>query len=347
VTDAPSAHPSGGWRRPGPWLLAGLVLAAVSLPGGLAAAHLVHVGPGVGYGHAASGTANLTVNLTDAPAYSPRILHASASGSLTVSIELRNVGTLAHTFTLENLSQAGVPLNRSWTPPQLKQFFATNGSLANVNVTANKTAYANFSLPASTAIRSFEFASTIPYQFQAGMWGFLNVTPLGPTYSLQDNTTNSLSFVPNVLSTPAGATITGPVTFHVLVTNLGSLSHTFTVAAERNTTLTNLGPLNSHTPLVNVSINSSGEAVAKFTVPGVGVYEYVCTIAGHFAGGMFGFLYVGVPVPAPPPSPSTAIVAVPVLAGSAVLLGIGLVLALGSAYVGRVPRRPGPGGPHG
>lgn len=346
MTDASSVRPSGGWRRPGPWLLAGLVLAATALPGGLAAAHLAHVAPRVGYARPASTSVRFDVNFTDAPAYSPRVLHASPNGSLSVSIKLHNNGSIAHTFTLENVSQSGVPLNRSWTPLQLKQFFTTNGSLADVNLSSGATGWANFSLAASSAIRSFEFASTIPYQFQAGMWGYLNVTPLGPTYSVEDNTTNSFSFVPNVLSTPVGATISGPVSFHVLINNLGTDAHTFTVASQRNTTLTTLGSFKAHPPIVNVTVNSSVQAVAKFTVPGIGVYEYVCTVPGHFASGMFGFLYVGVPVPLPPSAPSTAIVAVPVLVGSGVLLGIGLVLSLGAAYVGRLPRTPGSGGPH-
>jgi len=342
VSAASSVRPSGGWRRPGPWLLVGLVLAAAALPGGLAAAHVLRVAPRVGYAHEASTSVSFQVNITDAhaPSYTPRILHATSNGTLSVSIQLHNNGSIAHTFTLENVSQSGVPLDPSWSPVHLKQFFATNGSLADVNLSAGQTQWANFSLAPSTTIRSFEFASTIPYQFQAGLWGYLNVTPLGPTYSVQDNTTNIPSFVPAILSTPVGVAVHGPVSFHVLITNQGSDGHTFTVAAERNQTLTTLGALKSPLPLANVSVNGGTTAVT-FTVPGIGVYEYVCTISGHFAAGMFGFLYVGVPVPSPPPSPSTAIVEVPILAGSVALLGIGLVLALGSAYVGRLPKKPG------
>jgi len=343
VTDAPSVRPSGGWRRPGPWLLAGLVLAGIALPGGLAQAHLVRSAPTVGYGRPlATGPTTFSVSLTDAPSYTPRLLNATVSGAVTITVNLANSGSLDHTFTLVNLSQSGVILNRSWTPQELDQYFVANGTLANVNLSAHGTGVATISFPAPTTFESFEFVSTIPYQFQDGMWGFLNLTPVGPTLALEENTTTALQFVPNVLS--AGPGITGAVTFDVRVINLGSLSHTFTVEAQSNHTLTSVGWFKTHAPLVNKTVPAvAGGAVwANFTVPGVGVYEYACTIAGHFQAGMYGFLYVGVPVPPAPPTPSTAIVAVPVLIGSGVLLGIGCVLALGSAYIGRLPRGGGP-----
>ncbi len=347
MTGAPRLRPSGGWRRPGPWLLASLVLAAASVPGGLASAHLVPSAPTVGVGHPTATSVSFTVNLTDAPAYSPRYLNATVSDGATVSVYLDNLGGLAHSFTVVNANQSGVVLNRSWTPQQLDAYFTANGSLENVSVPAGTTAWANFSVPAATTFQSFEFVSTIPYQFQAGMWGFLNLTSAGTTVTLSENTTNSFSFVPNALS--AGPTVHTAVTLHILVTNQGDLSHTFTVAAESNVTLTTIGYFASHPPLVNVSVPDSagGTVWANFTAPGVGVYEYVCTVPGHFNQGMFGFLYVGVPVPPPPPSPSTAIVSVPVLAGSAVLLGIGLALALVSTYAGRLPRKPASPGHHG
>src|SRR5579862_9853840 len=138
------------------------------------------------------------------------------------------------------------------------------------------------------------------------MWGFLNLTPAGPTLVLSENTTDSYQFVPNILSAP---NVHGGATFHVLVTNQGTLGHTFTVAAQPNVTLTTVGYFGSHPPVGNATVPGSGGSVwANFTVSGVGIYEYVCTISGHFSQGMFGFLYVGVPVPPPAPAPSTAIV---------------------------------------
>ncbi len=350
MTDASHRRPAVGWRRPGPWVLAGLLLAAISLPGGLAAAHVVRVAPEVGVARPLVAPATTTnyseaVNLTDQPAFAPRSLNATVNGTVQVSIALDNNGSLAHTFTVVNASQAGVVLNRSWTPEELDAYFAANGSLANVNVSGGHHAFANFSLPANSSFRSFEFVSIVPYQFQAGMWGFLNLTPAGPTLMLSENTTTTLQFVPNVLS--AGPSVHGSVTLHVLVTNEGDLSHTFTVVAQSNVTLTTITYFASHTPLVNVSVPASagGTVWANFTVPGIGVYEYACTVQGHFQNGMYGFLYVGVPVPPPPPTPSTAIVAVPVLLGSAALLGVGAVFAVGSALTGRFPKRP-PAGEH-
>ena len=342
MTDLPDARRSGRWRRPGPWLFAALVLAAASVPGGLASAHLLPIAPTVGVAHPMASSANFSVNLTDAPAFQPRYLNATANGSLDLSVRLHDVGSITHTFTVVNASQAGTVLNRSWTPQNLTSYFATYPALLNVSVAGGASAWANFTLPASSAFRSFEFVSTVPYQFQAGMWGFLNVTPAGPTLVLSDNTTNSLQFVPAILS--AGPTVHGGVTLHVLVANLGDLGHTFTVASQPNVTLTSLGSLATRPPLTNATVPSGppGYVWANFTVPGVGIYEFVCTVAGHFTGGMYGFLYVGVPVPPPPPSPSTAIVGVPILVGSAVLLAVGVGLALASAYTGRFPREPGP-----
>jgi hypothetical protein len=57
-------------------------------------------------------------------------------------------------------------------------------------------------------------------------------------------------------------------------------------------------------------------------------------------------LYVGVAVPTPPAPPSTAVVETWVLAGSGVLLAIGLALVLVAAFTGRFPR-PRDAGRHG
>ena len=286
-----------------------------------------------------------SVNLTDAPTYAPRYLNAAVSGAVNVSVRLRNTGAIAHTFTVENASQAGVILNRSWTPENLTAYFATHPPLENVSVPAGLSAWANFSLNASTTFRSFEFVSTIPYQFQAGMWGFLNLTPTGSTLVLSVSTTDLLQFQPDTLS--AGPSVQVPVTLDILVTNLGNLSHTFTVSSQPNVTVTSLASFATHPPLANVTVPAGpGQYVwANFTVPAVGVYEFVCMADEHFEAGMFGFLYVGVPVAALPPSPSTAILWIPVLVGSAVLLGLGLSLALVASFIGRFPRKPGPRDP--
>ncbi len=346
MTDPPSVRPSSGWRRPGPWLLAALVLAAVAIPGGLADAHLIRTVPPVGYARPLADNVSFSVNMSDAPAYTPNVLTGTAGGAVNVSVALNNLGALAHTFTLVNVSASGTPLPLNDTPAELNGYFAATAPTIAVNVSAHTLGYANFSLPLSKKFRSLEFVSTIPYQFQAGMWGFLNLTPTGPTVQVNESTTDSFSFVPNVLSGPANAT--GAVIFDVEITNQGTDGHTFTVSSQVNGTISSIGGyFQQYPPLINVSVPGSSTPVwANFTAPAVGVYEYVCTISGHFQQGMFGFLYVGVPVPPAPPPLRTALVEVPILVGSAVLLGIGIALALGTNLVGRLPKQPRSGDMH-
>ncbi len=343
MSESPSVRPSSGWRRPGPWLLAGLLLAAAAIPGGLAAAHVLRVASSVGYGRPeASTTYNFTkFQMTDQPAYSPRTLAATAAaGTVNVNVLLNNSGSsLAHTFTLVNVSQVGIPVNRTLTPTGLTSYFATYPPTVNTNVSAGKIVWANFSLPADTKFRSLEFVSTIPYQFQAGMFGFLNITPAGPTYLLEENATSSFQFVPNELSSPPGAN--GSISFHVHVFDVGTTLHSFTVSSQPNVTFASVAALLAPPGFLrNVTVSGGNSTWANFTVPGIGVYEYVCVEPGHFSQGMFGFLYAGVTPPPTPAPPRTSLVEIPVLIGSAILLGIGIALALGSALIGRFPPKP-------
>ncbi len=345
---APRRSPTP-WRRAAPWLLAALVVVAVGLPSVAAAARVVRSAPEIGYAHPLA--TPVRVNLTDAPSYSPAYL-ATPENS-TIDIDLVNGGNFTHTFTLSRI--ANHPLNTSWTPTELNAFFAANGSLANVSVPAGGQAWANltFNTTNSAGFDSFEFVSVVPYQFQAGMRGFLNITSTAPGLGLQENTTvegSSYLFIPDVLDANASHF---PINVDVLVTNLGSFSHTFSVVPQSNVSLSP-GNFTSyfavHPPLVSVNVPSgSGATVwANFTVPAAGIYEYLCQVPGHFASGMFGYLYAGVPVPPPPPSPSTAIVEGWVLVGSGVLLGIGITVAALSSFVGRFPPAPpsGHGGAH-
>lgn len=324
------------FRRALPWLVGGLLLASLGFPS-VAGFSVVSVGPEVGVARALPTTENLTVNLTDRPSYSPQFVQVPAGTS--VSIHLENVGTYGHTFTLCKTS--GARLSSAVTPTEVDQFFAANGTLANVSLAPGTAGWANLTFNASEGFDTFEFASIVPYQFQAGMWGLLNVTSETPGLVLSENTTDSLSFVPDALSaSPAHY----PVVVAVLVTNEGTFGHTFTMEAQTNVTLlpTNFSDyFSAHPPLVNAAVPSlpGGTVWANFTVPGPGVYEYICTVPGHFASGMYGFFYVGVPVPAPPVAPSTAIVGGGLLIGSAILLGIGVVLAAFTALAGRFPPR--------
>jgi uncharacterized cupredoxin-like copper-binding protein len=280
----------------------------------------------------------VAVNMTDQPRFDPNSIDANASATL--SIHLTNTGQYLHTFTLSKVPN--LALNRSWTPVELDAFFNANGSLANVSVAGGTSAWANVSFNGSVGGDSFEFVSVAPYQFQAGMWGFVNVTSSGPGVILSENTTDSYQFVPAILS---AAPTHYPTVVDVLVTNQGALGHTFTVSPLSNYTLS---PANftqtfaTNAPLVMAPVPSgSGSTVwGNFTIRAPGVYQYICTIPGHFADGMTGFLYVGVPVPPTPAAPSTAIVDTWVLIGSSALLGVGVLLAVIANYSGRFPRGP-------
>lgn len=318
------------------------MLASIGLPS-VAAFSLVPTAPEVGVARPLSTVENVTLNLTDRPAFAPQFVSAPAGSN--VSIHLVNMGQYTHTFTLAATSGARIPSTAS--PSQVYAFFAKNGTLANVSLSGGSQGWANLSFPVSDGFDTFEFASVVPYQFQSGMWGLLNITSQVAGLELSENTTDSLSFVPNVLSaTPAHY----PIVVAVLITNEGSFGHTFTMAPQTNVTLQSsnfTAYFAAHPPLVNQAVPAvpGGTVWANFTIVGPGVYQYICEIPGHFASGMYGFLYVGVPVPAPPAAPSTAIVDGWVLAGTAVLLGIGVVLTAVAALGGRFPQRPhSPGG---
>jgi uncharacterized cupredoxin-like copper-binding protein len=337
VNEPSSRRPSRPVRRAAPWLLAALLLTTVGLPVASGAFGHLPAASEVGYAHPFNSTA-LVINLTDTPRFTPQFLATPAGGNAT--FHLVNQGTITHTFTL--LAHPGVRLNTSWTPTQIDQYVAQNGTLANVSVPGGGAANATVAFNASAAFDSFEFISLVPYQFQAGMYGVLNVTSTAPGLQTSDNTTDSYSFVPDALS----ATDTHyPFNLDVLVTNTGALGHTFSIASQSNVTLS---PANftsyfqQHPPLASVTVpGGAGSTVwANFTVSGPGVYQYICEVPGHFAAGMTGFLYVGVPVPPQPGPPSTAIVEGWVLVGSAALLGVGLFAAVVSAYMGRFPDPP-------
>lgn len=327
----------GPLRRALPWFIAGILLAGIGLPGTALAATAIHTGPRVGVAHpirAAGGTEEVEVVMSDAPAYTPASITANVSSNL--SVELVNNGSLAHTFTVSPIANYAIPKN--WTPGQLDQFYDSEGALVSVNVSAGATAWANITFNATISPGAYAIYSLIPYQFQAGMSGSILLQG-GPGELLSENTTDSLSFVPNILSlTPTSY----PVTVDVLVTNLGNDGHTFTMSPLSNVTLL---PSNytqffqQHSPLTSAPVPSgAGNSVwANFTVYGPGIYQYICTITGHFANGMDGLFYVGVAVPPPPPPLSTAIVQGWILVGVAALLGVGIAVVIVASFTGRVP----------
>lgn len=343
MTDVRTRRLSPPLRRAVPWLVAGLLLATFGLPSAAAISHVATPAE-IGFAHPESANTSARVNLTDQPRYQPNSLTANPASTL--SVELVNVGSYAHTFTLSKLPN--VVLSTSWTPAQLDGFFNANGTLANVSVAPGQTAWANVSFNASTSGESFEFVSVVPYQFQAGMWGFVNLTATGPGVELMENTTDSYAFIPAVL---AANTTHYPLVVDVLVTNQGSLGHTFTVSPLSNYTLS---PANFSTtfttnpPLVNQAITAGAGSTtwANFTVRAPGVYQYICTVPGHFANGMTGELYIGVAPPPPTAAPSTAIVDTWILVGSGALLGVGVIVAVVAAYAGRFPPKASDHGHH-
>lgn len=337
MSDATAGRPPRKLRAAAPWFVAALLLSTLGLPV-VAGLSEIRVAAVVGYAVPAPKNETIDVNLTDAPSYAPQYLNVPSNS--TVDLHLRNLGGYDHTFTLCNASGARLASNA--TPSEVYSFFKTNGARANLSLAPGASAWSNLSFNASSAYDSFEFASVVPYQFQAGMWGILNITSTGPGLMVQENTTDAPGFQPSVLS---ASPTHYPAAIDVLVTNLGSLGHTFTVVPQWNVTLT-VGNYSTyfttHTPLVSQPIPSgTGMAAwANFTVPARGVYMYLCLVPGHFASGMDGALYVGIPVPPAPAAPSTAIVDTWILVGSAVLFGIGLVLAAVASYSGRFPKAP-------
>ncbi len=319
-------------------LIAGILLGLGGVPAIALAYSDMHPGPLIGHAireSVAPSNQSLTMNLTDRPQFQPAFVSVNVSTNLT--IKLQNIGQLDHSFTVSKLPN--VLLNRSWSPAQLDQYFATNGSLVNVSVAPGTQTSVNLSFNASSGLDSFEFVSVVPYQFQAGMLGFINVSG-GPGLYLSDNATNSLTFVPSLLE----ANISHfPAVLNVQIFNLGAFSHTWTLASQSNVSLSpgNFSTyFQSHPPLANAPVPSTaGQSVwANFTIQGGGIYQYICQIPDHFAAGMTGFLYIDVPLPAPQIPPSTAIVQGGVLIGTGVLLGIGVVLVAAAALVGRFPK---------
>lgn len=339
---APRHRPSGGRLAAIGilLLLLGLALPALGAPSnGIGYARpLVGTGGGGGSG----GPLTLYVNMTDGPAFVPSSLSAPAGASIVIVVT--NLGSLDHSFSLS--AKANVTLNRSWSPAQLDDWFRGNGSSLNATVGPGNTTNLSTVVPMSWAEGSFEFVSLVPYQFQAGMLGFLNVTGSGGgasafTIDVKASAT-VLAYEEPIIQVNATSF---PVTITAAVSNLGSVSHTWTVVPQAGVNLT---PGNftdyfaSHTPLANVNIPTTvGQVVSvNLTIAKAGVYEFICEVPGHFANGMSGYLYVGVLAPQPSAGPSTAILDPWVLYAGGGLLALGVLLAVVSAFVGRWPPSP-------
>ena len=124
---------------------------------------------------------------------------------------------------------------------------------------------------------------------------------------------------------------------HVVVTQLGTAAHSFTLSPTAGYTFPSTdtaGDLDayfaSHTPLVNLQIGTTlGEKdYGNFTAPPLGVYEFVCTQPGHFPS-MSGLLGSG---EAPGSLSTSNGPGAPVFIISGVIVGL-VVLALVLGFV--------------
>src|SRR5580658_9938080 len=104
-------------------------------------------------------------------------------------------------------------------------------------------------------------------------------------------------FTPSLMgNVPLGTSIV--VTF----TDGDSEDHTFTIASRQGWVIPNTyteGQLDSfltqYPPLFNINGTAASQAISNFTSPATpGWYEFVCTEAGHFELGMYGFIASGV-----------------------------------------------------
>ncbi|HEV2429157.1 MAG TPA: hypothetical protein VGV64_04840, partial [Thermoplasmata archaeon] len=109
---------------------------------------------------------------------------------------------------------------------------------------------------------------------EAGAVEFLNVS-----------VTDDLHFVLSSDQVTPGASV------EVVVNQLGTVAHTFTIDASAGHTFpqtdgaTQLASyFSAHPPLLNIVVGTTtgGKYYGNFTAPAYGLYEYVCTQPGHF-----------------------------------------------------------------
>jgi plastocyanin len=129
-------------------------------------------------------------------------------------------------------------------------------------------------LAASLAERSGTPVRTARIVTDAGGVDFLNVS-----------VTDALVFTTSINEVQPGDSV------HVVVTNLGTVTHTFTLSPTAGYTFPTtdtatdlVSYFGSHAPLVNVQVGGTtgGKYFGNFTAPALGVYEYVCEEPGHF-----------------------------------------------------------------
>jgi uncharacterized cupredoxin-like copper-binding protein len=283
---------------------------------------------------------NVAISLTDTPSFDPNNL--TVANGTAVSFSLKNVGTLNHTFALLKTPNLIIP--RNVTPQQLDAMVA-NATWVNYPLTPGASAGFNVTFTApftnGSSLATFEYLSTVPYQYQSGMFGYVNVTsaPKGPPQVLFLNGTGSYQWVPQDL----GVSVTSlPVSIAVLAGDIGGLDHTWTLDPTPNDTAINPSTwpsvLAAHPPPpgANVTLSGGGASTwANFTLTKPGIYTFICTIPGHYANGMNGSLYVNVPIPTVV-TPSSALVNPALLAGAGGLFVAGVILVAVAAFKKRL-----------
>lgn len=149
--------------------------------------------------------------------------------------------------------------------------------------------------------------------------------------TVQVTAESGFSFTPNNFNqVPTNTTIT--VTF----TDNDALDHTFTIIGRQGWVIPSSISEDQFDSLVfgsspRVLFNANATAVGNpgdqvtlsFTSPGVGWYEFVCTEAGHFQNGMYGFIAFGENLPA-----NLTVVAASTNPGIAVFIIVGTIVAL-------------------
>lgn len=157
------------------------------------------------------------------------------------------------------------------------------------------------------------------------------VTETGGVDFLNVSVTDSLVFATNINEVQPGDTV------HVVVTNLGTITHTFTLSPTAGFTFPTtdtssdlLSYFTSHAPLINIQVGptTGGKYFGNFTAPPVGVYEYVCEEPGHFPS-MAGLLGSG---EAPGSLSTSSGPGAPVFIISGIIVGL-VILALVLGFV--------------
>lgn len=90
---------------------------------------------------------------------------------------------------------------------------------------------------------------------------------------------------PNQFSVATGAEV--ELTFQ----NIGGLDHNWMLVTEDTDVLT-VTETDAYAGINAGMLTGGSEKVFTFTAPAAGTYKYVCTVAGHAAGGMVGTLTV-------------------------------------------------------